>query len=153
MEAWCFRKRSNIKKCGSLLLDKVIQTEYLNRRVSKCSHKGSLYLFFGVMMVGCWHISRPIFVRRTHPPLLRKEQWLLCPLSRRRFVVYPFCREYFQLFHHRSPLTFVIDDVRMELDRYSLTKLVGEEHVYNSLPDVLEAYRKETKQVETEPGS
>jgi SulP family sulfate permease len=47
----------------------------------------------------------------------------------------------------------VIDDVRMELDRFGLTKLVGEEHVYNSLPDVLEAYRKETKQVETEPGS
>lgn len=44
----------------------------------------------------------------------------------------------------------VIDDVRKELDRFGLTKLIGEEHIYDSLPDVLEAYRKENKQVETE---
>jgi hypothetical protein len=31
----------------------------------------------------------------------------------------------------------VIDDVRKELDRYGLTKLIGEEHIYVSLPDVL----------------
>ena len=34
---------------------------------------------------------------------------------------------------------------------YGLTKLIGEEHIYASLPDVLEAYRKENKLVETEP--
>ena len=44
----------------------------------------------------------------------------------------------------------VIEDVRKEIDRYGLTKLIGEEHIYDSLPDVLEAYRKENKQVETE---
>ena len=47
----------------------------------------------------------------------------------------------------------VIDDVKKELDRYGLTKLVGKEHIYDSLPDVLAAYRKETKQVEEEPTS
>jgi sulfate permease, SulP family len=47
----------------------------------------------------------------------------------------------------------VIDDVRKELDRYGLTKLVGEEHIYDSLPDVREAYQKETKQGEEEPTS
>jgi len=44
----------------------------------------------------------------------------------------------------------VIEDVRREIDRFGLTKLIGEEHIYDSLPDVLEAYRKENKQVETE---
>ncbi len=37
-------------------------------------------------------------------------------------------------------------------DCYGLTKLVGEEHIYDSLPDVLDAYWKETKQVEAGPG-
>ena len=45
----------------------------------------------------------------------------------------------------------VIEDVRREIDRFGLTKLIGEEHIYASLLDVLEAYRKENKQVETEP--
>jgi hypothetical protein len=36
---------------------------------------------------------------------------------------------------------------------YGLTKLLGEEHIYNSLPDVLEAFRKGTNQVGAEPGS
>ncbi len=41
-------------------------------------------------------------------------------------------------------LSNVIEDVKKELDRYGLTKLIGEEHFYDSLPDVLEAYRKQT---------
>lgn len=45
------------------------------------------------------------------------------------------------------------DHVKKELDRYSLTKLIGEEHIYESLPDVLAAYRKETNYVEEEPTS
>ncbi|MGZ3611436.1 MAG: SulP family inorganic anion transporter [Ktedonobacteraceae bacterium] len=44
----------------------------------------------------------------------------------------------------------VIEDVRREIDRFGLTKLIGEEHIYDSLPDVLDAYRKENKQAETE---
>ena len=44
----------------------------------------------------------------------------------------------------------VIEDVKKELDRHGLTKLIGEEHFYDSLPEVLAAYRKETNQVEGE---
>jgi hypothetical protein len=29
-----------------------------------------------------------------------------------------------------------------------LTKLIGEEHIYDSLPDVLDAYREKKKQVD-----
>ena len=63
-------------------LDKVIQTDYLYRRVFHRSHIGSLSLFLALRLLG-----------------------------------------------------------------------VGEEHIYDSLPDVLAAYRKETKQVEEEPTS
>ena len=45
----------------------------------------------------------------------------------------------------------VIEDVKKELDRYGLTKLIGEEHFYDSLPDVLEAYQKETGQAASQP--
>lgn len=45
----------------------------------------------------------------------------------------------------------VIDHVKQELDRYGLTKLIGEEHIYTSLPDMLAAYRKETNQVKGDP--
>jgi SulP family sulfate permease len=45
----------------------------------------------------------------------------------------------------------VIDNVKHELDRNGLTKLIGEEHIYGNLPEVLAAYRKETNQVEGEP--
>ncbi len=45
----------------------------------------------------------------------------------------------------------VIDHVKQELDRYGLTKLIGEEHIYASLPDMLAAYRKETNQVKGDP--
>jgi high affinity sulfate transporter 1 len=38
----------------------------------------------------------------------------------------------------------VIDHVRQELDRNGLTELIGEEHLYTSLPDMLAAYHKET---------
>jgi sulfate permease, SulP family len=41
-------------------------------------------------------------------------------------------------------LVNVIDHVRQELDRYGLTKLIGEDHLYTSLPDKLAAYRKKT---------
>lgn len=47
----------------------------------------------------------------------------------------------------------VIDHVRKEIDRYGLTKLIGEEHIFDSLPDVLDAYRKENKPVETATNS
>ena len=47
----------------------------------------------------------------------------------------------------------MIDGVRKQLDSYGLTKLVGEEHVYDSLSNVLDAFRKETKQVEAWPDS
>jgi len=48
-------------------------------------------------------------------------------------------------------LANVTDHVKQELDRYGLTKLIGEEHIYASLPDMLAAYRKETNQVEEDP--
>ena len=44
----------------------------------------------------------------------------------------------------------VIEDVKKELDRHGLTKLIGEERFYDSLPEVLAAYQKETNQVEGE---
>jgi MFS superfamily sulfate permease-like transporter len=47
----------------------------------------------------------------------------------------------------------VIDHVKQELDRYGLTELIGEEHLYGSLPDMLAAYRKENNQGEGEPAS
>ena len=47
----------------------------------------------------------------------------------------------------------VIDHVRQELDRYGLTKLIGEEHLYASLPDMLAAYRSQTNQATGESTS
>jgi MFS superfamily sulfate permease-like transporter len=40
----------------------------------------------------------------------------------------------------------MIERVKGELDRYGLTKLIGEEHIFSSLPDLLAAYHKETNQ-------
>ncbi len=45
----------------------------------------------------------------------------------------------------------VPDNTRKELDRYGLTQLIGEEHFYDGVPEVLEAYQKETNQAAGEP--
>ena len=42
--------------------------------------------------------------------------------------------------------TNVIERVKGELDRYGLTKLLGEAHIFSSLPDMLAAYHKEINQ-------
>ncbi|HEY6406455.1 MAG TPA: SulP family inorganic anion transporter [Ktedonobacteraceae bacterium] len=43
-------------------------------------------------------------------------------------------------------LSGVTERTRKELDRYGLTKLIGEERFYDGAPEVLEAYLKETSQ-------
>ena len=43
-------------------------------------------------------------------------------------------------------LSGVTGNARKELDRYGLTKLIGEDHFYESVPEVLEAYQKEVNQ-------
>lgn len=56
---------------------------------------------------------------------------------------------------HKKDVTLVfvnvIEHVKEELDRYGLAGLIGEEHLYASLPDMLAAYQKETNQVTGEP--
>jgi high affinity sulfate transporter 1 len=47
--------------------------------------------------------------------------------------------------------TNVIERVKGELDRYGLTKLIGEEHIFSSLPDMLAAYRKHIGEEESLP--
>jgi sulfate permease, SulP family len=43
-------------------------------------------------------------------------------------------------------LSGVTGNARKELDRYGLTKLIGEDHFYEGVPEVLEAYQKEANQ-------
>jgi SulP family sulfate permease len=48
-------------------------------------------------------------------------------------------------------LSNVVDNVQKELDHYGLTALIGKEHFYDNLGEVLEAYQKETNQAVEEP--
>jgi len=48
-------------------------------------------------------------------------------------------------------LANVVDNVKQELDHYGLTALIGEEHFFEWLPDVLEAYQKVISQPAEEP--
>jgi len=50
-------------------------------------------------------------------------------------------------------LSGVVDNVQKQLDHYGLTALVGEEHFYDNLAEVLEAYQKETNRMPEEPDS
>ncbi len=43
-------------------------------------------------------------------------------------------------------LSNVVDNVKKELDHYGLTALIGEEHFFDTLPEVLEAYQNEINQ-------
>jgi sulfate permease, SulP family len=45
----------------------------------------------------------------------------------------------------------VVDNVKKKLDHYGLTALIGEEHFFDTLPEILEAYQNETNQVIQEP--
>jgi high affinity sulfate transporter 1 len=45
----------------------------------------------------------------------------------------------------------VPDNTRKELDRFGLTQFIGEEHFYDGVPEMLEAYQQETKQAAGEP--
>jgi high affinity sulfate transporter 1 len=48
-------------------------------------------------------------------------------------------------------LSNVVDNVKKELDHYGLTALIGEEHFFDTLPEVLEAYQNEINQAVEEP--
>ena len=48
-------------------------------------------------------------------------------------------------------LSNVADNVMKELDHYGLTALIGEEHFFDILPEVLEAYQNEINQAVEEP--
>jgi SulP family sulfate permease len=48
-------------------------------------------------------------------------------------------------------LANVVDNVKIELDHYGLMTLIGEEHFYDNLAEVLEAYEKEINQAKKEP--
>jgi SulP family sulfate permease len=48
-------------------------------------------------------------------------------------------------------LANVVDNVKKELDHYGLTALIGEEHFFDTLPEVLEAYQNEINQAVEEP--
>ena len=50
-------------------------------------------------------------------------------------------------------LSNVVDIVQKQLDHYGLTALIGEEHFYDNLAEVLEAYQKETNLTPEEPAS
>jgi sulfate permease, SulP family len=50
-------------------------------------------------------------------------------------------------------LSNVVDNVQKELDHHGLTALIGEEHFYDNLAEVLEAYQKETNRTPEEPAS
>jgi SulP family sulfate permease len=50
-------------------------------------------------------------------------------------------------------LSNVADNVQKQLDHYGLTALIGEEHFYDNLAEVLEAYQKETNRTPEEPAS
>ena len=48
-------------------------------------------------------------------------------------------------------LSNVVDTVKKELDHYGLTALIGEEHFFDTLPEMLDAYQKEINQAVEEP--
>jgi SulP family sulfate permease len=48
-------------------------------------------------------------------------------------------------------LANVVDSVKKELDHYGLTALIGEEHFFDTLPEILEAYQNEFNQAVAEP--
>ena len=48
-------------------------------------------------------------------------------------------------------LANVVDNVKTELEHYGLTVLIGEEHFYDDLAEVLKAYEKEINQAKEEP--
>ena len=48
-------------------------------------------------------------------------------------------------------LSNVVDNFKKELDHYGLTALIGEEHFFDTLPEVLEAYQNEINQAVEEP--
>jgi len=48
-------------------------------------------------------------------------------------------------------LANVADNVKKELDHYGLTALIGEEHFFDTLPEILEAYQNEINQAVEEP--
>ena len=48
-------------------------------------------------------------------------------------------------------LSNVVDNVKKELDHYGLTALIGEEHFFDTLPEILEAYQNEINQKVEEP--
>jgi sulfate permease, SulP family len=50
-------------------------------------------------------------------------------------------------------LSNVVDNVQRQFDHYGLTALIGEEHFYDNLAEVLEAYQKETNRMPEEPDS
>jgi len=47
----------------------------------------------------------------------------------------------------------VVEIVQKQLDHYGLTALIGEEHFYDNLAEVLEAYQKETNLTPEESAS
>ena len=48
-------------------------------------------------------------------------------------------------------LSNVVDNVKKQLDHYGLTALIGEEHFFDTLPEILDAYQKEINQAKEEP--
>jgi sulfate permease, SulP family len=48
-------------------------------------------------------------------------------------------------------LSNVVDNVKKELDHYGLTALIGKEHFFDTLPDILDAYQNEINQAVEEP--
>ncbi len=49
-------------------------------------------------------------------------------------------------------LSNVVYNVKKELDHYGLTALIGEEHFFDTLPKILEAYQNEINQAVDESG-
>jgi high affinity sulfate transporter 1 len=45
----------------------------------------------------------------------------------------------------------IVDNVKKELDHYGLTDLIGEEHFFDTIQDIVEAYQKEINQPVEEP--
>ncbi len=48
-------------------------------------------------------------------------------------------------------LSNVVDNVQKDFDHYGLTALIGEEHFFDTLPEILEAYQNEFNKVVEEP--
>jgi sulfate permease, SulP family len=63
-------------------------------------------------------------------------------------------QQVYQILHKKGvTLLFsnVVDNVQEQLDHYGLTALIGEEHIYDNLAEVLEAYQNETNQAAKVP--